>query len=386
MLPSKRTTIVAVLSFLLAAGCGGSHEGSNGATHEAVSAPVATVTETLQPVLHEAVGTIQAKADGTISAKIMGTVRKIHVKEGDRVNAGDLLVTLDPRQVSAQFSQARAAVSEARNAAVAAAAAEEAARANAELASTTFERYQNLKKMDSVSAQEYDEVVSRYRQAQSALKQTEEMAQAAQDRVKQAESGMSAAAVSNEDATVSAPFDGTIGNKLIAEGDLATPGRPLLTIESITGFEMAIDLPETLFKSVSVGQVISIRVPALNDLPLSGTISAVSPAADARSRSFLVKVELPEDAPVHTGMFARAGFPVGEERLILVPAGAVLHQGHLTGIFILDGENIARFRLIRTGRELEEGVEVLSGLKSGARFVSEPSPVLSDGTPVEVRS
>jgi RND family efflux transporter MFP subunit len=386
MLPSKRYLILFTLSLIMLTACGDSHDASHDAARDAVQAPVLTASETLQPLYHEAAGTIQARTAGTISAKLMGAVLEVHVKEGDRVNTGDLLVSIDTRQVSAQLEQAKAAVSEARQAAAAAEAAREAAQANADLAGATFERYEKLLTDDSVSQQEYDEVATRNRQAQSSLTQADEMAKAARHRVRQARSGLSAASVSHADATVQAPFDGTVVSKMIEAGDLASPGKPLLTLESTGGFEMAVDLPETLFKSVSLKQKVTIRVSALQDLAIEGRVSAISPSADARSRSFLVKVDLPDTAPVHAGMFARAGFPVGEEHLILVPAGAVLHQGHLTGVFILDDENIARFRLIRTGRELKEGVEVLSGLKSGTRFVGDPPPTLTDGTPVEARS
>lgn len=386
MLSSRRYLMLLTLSFIIFTGCGDSHDASHDASREAVKASVLTASETLQPVYHEAAGTIQAKTAGTISAKLMGTVLEVHVKEGNRVKSGDLLVSIDTRQVSAQLDQARAAVAEARQAAAAAEAAREAAQANADLAAATFQRYQKLLADDSVSQQEYDEVSTRNRQAQSALNQADEMSKAAGYRVKQAQSGLSAASVSHEDAMVRAPFDGIVVSKMIEAGDLASPGKPLLTLESAGGFEMAVDLPETLFKTVAVGQKVTIRVSALQDLSIIGEISAVSPAADARSRSFLVKVDLPDTAPVHAGMFARADFPVSEEHIILIPDSAVLHQGHLTGVFLLDDEDIARFRLIRTGRELEGGIEVLSGLKSGARFVSNPPPTLMDGTQVEVRS
>jgi RND family efflux transporter MFP subunit len=388
MLFMKRFFIFPLMLFLAAlVGCGDGHDADHTGSHgDAVAAPVATVSETLQPIIHEAAGTIQAKTAGTISAKLMGTVLDVHVKEGDQVKAGDLLVSIDTRQVSAQLDQARAAVSEARQAAAAAEAARDAAQASADLALATFQRYEKLRSTDAVSLQEFDEVATANRQAQSALTQAEEMARAAGYRVKQAQSGLSAASVSHGDATVKAPFDGVVVKKMVEAGDLASPGRPLLTLESTGGFEMAVDLPETLFKSVTLGDKVSIRISALQDLAIDGTISAVSPSADTRSRSFLVKIDLPRTAPVHAGMFARAGFPVGEEQVILIPPAAVLYQGHLTGIFLLDDENIARFRLIRTGRKLDEGVEILSGLTTGMRFVSDPPPTLVDGTPVEVRS
>jgi RND family efflux transporter MFP subunit len=388
MLLMKRFFIIFSVFFLAPlAGCGDSHDGSQAGSHgEAVPAPVLTATETIHPLLHEAAGTVQAKTAGTISAKLMGTVLEVHVEEGHQVKSGDLLVSIDTRQVSARLDQARAAVSEARQAAAAAESARNAAQASADLAAATFQRYQKLLSSDSVSQQEYDEVVTRNRQAESALTQAGEMAQAARYRVKQAESGLSAATVSHGDASVRAPFDGVVVRKMVEAGDLASPGLPLLTLESTGGFEMAVDLPETLFKTVTVGKKASIRVSSLQDLDIDGTVSVVSPSADTRSRSFLVKLDLPDSAPVHAGMFARAGFSVGEEQLILIPAEAVLHQGHLTGIFLLDDENIARFRLIRTGRELDGNIEVLSGLTPGIRFVSDPPPTLVDGTPVEVRS
>jgi len=388
MLFMKRLFIYASILFLAALpGCGDGHDASSTAPHgEGVQAPVLTASETVQPLFYEAAGTIQAKTAGTISAKIMGTVLEVHVKEGDRVKAGDLLVSIDTRQVSALLQQATAGVSEARQAAAAANAARDSAQANADLAAATFQRYQKLLADNSVSQQEYDEVATRNRQAQSALTQAGEMAKAAGYRVKQAESGLSAASVSHGDATVKAPFDGIVVSKMVEAGDLASPGRPLLTLESTVGFEMAVNLPESLFKTVAEGQSVSIRVAALQNLVIDGRISAISPSADTLSRSFLVKLDLPDNAQVHAGMFARASFSVGEEKLILIPASAVLHQGQLTAVFLLDDDDIARFRLIRTGRQLEGGVEVLSGLKPGSLFVSEPPPTLVDGSPVEVRS
>ena len=381
----KLHTFIAFLLITLILGCGDKRESVHSGSRGVLKVPVAASVETIHPVFHEVAGTIQAMTAGTLSAKIMGTVQTVHVKEGDRVKAGDLLVSIDNRQVAAQFEQARAAVSEATQGAAAAESAEEAARAGAELAAATYERYQKLLADDSVSRQEYDEITARYQQAQAALKQAQKMAAAARARVRQAESGLSAASVTNKDAAVTAPFDGIIKDKLIEAGDLATPGRPLLTIESETGLEMAVDLPETLFGSVEVGRPVTIHVSA-NDLSLTGQVAAVSPSADAQSRSFLIKIALPKSRGVHAGMFARAMIPTGEETLLLVPESAVMQQGHLTALFILDEKQTARFRLVRTGRKIDNTVEIVSGLKPGARYVTRPPPTLSDGTTVEAAS
>ena len=382
MTSTKLHTCIVLLLIITLTACGDKKESGHSNSHNGVKVPVATAEETKIPMYHEAVGTIQAMTTGTISAKIMGTVRSVHVKEGDRVHTGDLLVSIDNRQVSAQFAQAQAAVSEATQGAAAAESAKEAARAGADLATATYERFQKLLADESVSRQEFDEVTARYQQAKAALKQAQEMVAAAHARVRQAESGLKAASVTNKDAAVTAPFDGIIKDKLIETGDLASPGRPLLSIESETGLEMAVDLPETLFGSVEVGRPITIHIPA-NNLTLTGQVSAVSLSADAQSRSFLIKIALPETPRVHAGMFARALIPKGEETLLLVPESAILNQGHLTGIFILDDQQNARFRLVRTGRTVNDSVEIVSGLKPGIRFVTKPPPTLADGDNVE---
>lgn len=374
MSSSKLHTLVAILLTILFAGCGDTKDSGHSTSQTSVRAPVTTAEEVVLPMYHEAAGTIQAKNAGTISAKLMGTVQAVHVKEGDQVKAGDLLISIDDRQVAAQLAQAKAAVSEAIQGVSAADSGKIAAQAGADLADATFERYRSLLADSSVSQQEYDEVANRQQQAQSALKQAQHMATAARSRVRQAESILAAATVADKDASVRAPFDGIVSAKLIEAGDLATPGKPLITLESETGFEMAVDLPETLFGSVDVGGPVTIRIPALNDLALAGQVSAMSPTANAQSRSFLVKITLPENALVHAGMFARAEIPTGEERLLLIPQSAVLYQGHLTGIFILDDRETARFRLVRTGRNINDAVEIISGLKSGTRFVAHPPP------------
>ena len=378
----KLHTFVVLLLTILFLGCSDRNDTGHSGSQNGVRVPVAMAEETTHPVYYEAVGTIRAMTAGTLSAKIMGTVRTVHVKEGDRVKAGDPLVSIDNRQVAARFAQAQAALSEATQGAAAAESARDAARAGAELATATYKRYQRLLADNSVSHQEYDEVTARYQQAQAALKQAQQMAAAANSRVRQAESGLKAASVTNKDASVTAPFDGTVKDKLIETGDLATPGRPLLTLESETGLEMAVDLPETLFGSVEVGRPITIHISASN-LSLTGRVAAVSSSADAQSRSFLIKIALPETKGVHAGMFARALIPTGEETMILVPESAVRHQGHLTSIFTLDDKQTARFRLIRTGRDIDDTVEIVSGLKPGSRFVTMPPPTLSDGDIVE---
>jgi RND family efflux transporter MFP subunit len=194
---------------------------------------------------------------------------------------------------------------------------------------------------------------------------------------------VSAAGVASDDAAILAPYDGIVTAKLSEVGDLATAGTPFFTLESMGGYRVDVVLPEAYFSAVRLNQTVMIRIPSLGDQPLEGSVETIVPVADQRSRSFLVKIRLPVDGAAKSGMFARVVIRTGEERIMLIPASAVVPQGQLTGIFIVDDNQIARFRLIRAGRRFDDAVEIITGLNEGQRFVLSPPPALVDGAHVE---
>ena len=345
--------------------------------------PVAIAQMTDQPIIYEAVGTVQPGIRSNLASKLLGTIEAIHVREGDRVKQGDTLVLIDQRQVNAALRMAEASLSEAKKGLTAAISASDAARASEKLALATYERYLKLKKDDSISAQEFDEIEARYGQAKAALGQADAMIEAATARIKQAEAGLATARVNRKDAVITAPHDGIITGKMVDKGDLAKPGTPLLALETTRGFCVDVVLPETYIDYVQPRQKVSVRVPALKTGPLEGNVCTIVPSADPRSRSFIVKINLPIDRKVRSGLFARAEIPMGHSKKLLIPQEAVVTRGQLTGLYLIDSDNIAHFRLIRLGKTLGDSVEVLSGLKQGDRYVVEPTPKLQDGVKVE---
>ena len=259
----------------------------------AVKVAVATVRAGIWPLVFEAVGTVQAETTSTVAAKLMGTITSVRVREGDRVRQGDVLVTIDERQVDAQRQQAEAPLSEARQVEQGTRAAREAATAGAELAAATHRRYLAMLSQESVSRQEFDEVDARQRQARAALAQSEDMQKAAAHRVRQAEAALAAASVSAGDAMVRAAFDGIVAAKMVDPGDLAVPGKPLLNLEKTGGHRVDIQVPEAYVRSVHSGQSVTARLERPATSSMEGVIDIVAPAADPSSRSFLVKVRLP---------------------------------------------------------------------------------------------
>ena len=145
-------------------------------------------------------------------------------------------------------------------------------------------------------------------------------------------------------------------------------------------------LPERHIQSVDLGLQVEVVIPALQDVHLTGTIGRIVPAADERSRSFMIKVQLPEDPRIRSGMFARVLIPVGSAGMLLLPQLAIKAEGQLDGVFIIDEEQFARFRLVRLGKQFGDSVEILSGLTSGERYVVVPPLELRNGDKVEVTS
>ncbi len=381
-----QSLMIAIVSItLLLTACGNSIEPGNTppGAGQTIQAPVAEAQISQEPFLYEAVATINARTASTISAKLMGTVQKVHVQEGDPVKKGDLLVTLDARTVTAQLQQAQAGLREARRAATSAKSSRDVASAAADLAVATYKRYQELLKENSVSQQEFDEMQSRSRQAQAALAQAEAMVEASRSRVQQAEAAVQQATLAKKDAQVTAPYDGQVVEKMIDEGDLASPGVPLLTIEQEGLFCADLVLPERHIQSVKVGMPVKVKVPALDDLETTGEVGRIIPAADAQSRSFQIKVGMPEDLTFKSGMFARVFIPIGGTGILLVPETAVVHEGQLTGVYVVDKDKTARFRLVRTGKSYGDRLEIISGLKDGQMYITKLPATLKDGMTVE---
>lgn len=385
----KSSAAVCMLAIsLLAAACGEKIE--PGTTSEkskpAVKIKVAVASVSRQPLLYQAVGTVAARTVSTLSGKLMGTVTGVHARVADMVKKGDILVTIDDEQVAAGLHQAEAALGEARRGLDAVRSARETARASKSLARATYHRYQQLMQEDSVSKQEFDEFAARYRQATSSLKRAEAMAKAARFRVQQAEAALRSAQARNRDLSVRAPYDGIVTDKMVEEGDLASPGTPFLKLEKIGDFEVKLIVPEVYNQQVQPNQALAVNIPSLPSLRLKGKVRNISPAADQTTRTFSVNVTLPPEKTIKSGLFARVDIPVGEAGIITLPNSALVRRGQLTGFYLLDSQQTAHFRLVRTGKILGDRVEIITGLEEGDRYVVEPLLNIEDGTRVEVQS
>ncbi|MFQ5741047.1 MAG: efflux RND transporter periplasmic adaptor subunit [Acidobacteriota bacterium] len=391
----KRHVGMAGLGLVLwmAAGCGEEKKPpAQTDSPSTVVTPVETVREETLPVTYEATGTVKSRLGATLASKVMGQVTAIHVREGDSVQAGQLLLEIDSREATSRVSQAKAGLKEARNALEqitlaidAADSARTAAEANAELASSTYRRFHELVERGSVSAQEFDQASARYKAARAEARRADKTLQSlraekkqTQARIEQAKASLTIAETALSYTRVRSPFSGRVTRRHVEIGDLAAPGVPLLTVESRRyRLEAAVD--ESQLPHIRSGQVVSVKMDALSQ-NVEGVLDAIVPSTDPVSRSFTVKVNLPELPFLTSGMFGRAAFSTQPRKALTVPVSSLVEQGQLTGVWVLDGKDRVRFRLLKSGAAYDGRREILSGLKEGERVIVKPAGDLRDGT------
>lgn len=317
----------------------------------------------------EAVGTLRAAETSQLAAQMMGNIVEIRVREGDHVQRGQVLAVIDDAQPRAALDRATAAD-------MAAQQEISASESDFSLAEATFKRYQTLYDRKSVSPQEFDEIKARYQAARA----RHEMARAAQA---QAEAVLQQARTAFSYAHIVAPFDGLVTERKADVGTLASPGMPVFTVEDLRRYRLQATVNETDLRFVRQGQQVSVSIDAIGGRELKGKVVEIVPAADPGSRTFLVKVELPSDPALRSGLFGRAQITRGVRTALLVPRTAIVERGQLQGIYVLDQNGIVGLRYITLGKPSAQQVEVLAGLQLGEMLVGDPGGRELSGKKIE---
>jgi len=373
-----------LISLVLLTSCGNEPPRSSAALPSTpVAVQVSTISAQQWPDVYEATGTVRARTSATISSQVMGYVEQVSVQVGDRVREGQILVTLDARELEEAVRGAEAGCAEVRSAIPEAESAVAAAKANLDLAQITFKRIEDLAAKKSISNQEFDEASARLKAAQANYEMARSKRAQLDPRLARAEQELRSAAIMRDYARVAAPFSGIVTARSVEPGNLATPGAPLLTIEQDGVYRLEASVDESRLPSARAGATVEVALEGL-DHKLNARVSEVVPAVDAASRSSIVKIDLPPIPQLRSGMFGRAFFPLASRSVVAVPASAIVERGQLQSVFVAE-EGTARTRLITTGQRSKDAVEVLSGLNVGERIVTPIPAGLEDGARLEVR-
>jgi RND family efflux transporter MFP subunit len=347
-----------------------------------VAVQVVSVTTQDWPTSYEATGTIRARTTATISSKVMGYVQKVSVQVGDRVRQGQELITLDARDLDVSLRRAEAGGAEVQSAIPELENATAAAKANLDLAQTTFKRMEELASKKSISNQELDEASARLKAAQANYDMVRSRRSQINSKMAVVEQEVRAAGIMRDYAKLAAPFSGVVITRTVEPGNLATPGVPLLTIEQDGLYRLEASVDESKLATVRVGQAVEVVLEA--DRKLNARVSEIVPSVDAASRTYIVKLDLPATPQLRTGMFGRAIFPLGMQKVVAVPLAALMERGQLQSVFVVE-DSVAHTRLVTTGRRTSGAVEVLSALNAGEKVVLPVPAGLQDGSRVEVR-
>ncbi len=293
-------------------------------------------------------GSVEAARQAVLAAQVPGNVVELNAKAGDRVRAGQLLVRIDARAAEQGAAASAAQVA--------------AARAALDVAAQEVTRKRQLYAKNYIAKAALDQAEGQYRAAQAQVN-----AQAAQARAAQAQTGFH---------EVRAPFDGLVSAVTIERGDMAMPGRPLLTVYDPAALRVTAAVPSAALRTGVQGVQVALATQAG---PVTPTRVQVLPTVDAASLTQQVRADLPGDlANVVPGQFARLSLPGAGATLndtphrLFVPQAAIVRRAEMTGVYVLNGQGEPLLRQVRLGPVQGDRVEVLSGLSAGERVVTTP--------------
>jgi RND family efflux transporter MFP subunit len=309
-------------------------------------APVSVTAVTIEPTTIDsgisAAGALTSKNTSVLSSKVMGKVVALPVNEGDYVSQGALLLRIESGEISAQLYQAQAAFNKAK---------------------LQYERIKSLFDQNASTQMEMDQATLGFESAKA---------------------GLNAAKAMESYTVITAPISGRIVEKRINLGEMALPGQPILRIEDNKNLRLEVTVKEEDIRSVQPGKSVTVRIGALPGKEIKARVAQVVPASDMRTHSFVVKIDLPADKDMITGMYGKAFFSTGARKAVLVPRSAIVNMSGLSGVYIVSPDGNAVFQMVQTGEPQGEMIEAVSGLKAGDKVILTGQAMNIDGRKVMI--
>lgn len=298
-------------------------------------------------------GMVRGRYETALSFQVGGKIISRDVQTGSLVRAGDVLMTLDPKDIVEQSRSAEAQVS--------------SAKAQLQLAKANLDRYSELFKAEAIAAVVLDQYKTQCDAAQAAYDVAIAQAQQSQNAL--------------DYTTLTANADGVISDVQAEVGQVVAAGQSVLTLVQTGELEVVVDIPENKISAVQIGQRVSINFWATNDI-VSGTVREIAPMADSASRTFTIKISLPSMQSVQLGMTANVSIREGSSNAIILPMSAIYQTGDSAQVWLVNGDKVKLKRVEVTAFD-DNNVQV-RGLKSGDVVVVAGVNKLRDGQEVRV--
>ena len=310
----------------------------------------ATVRSTSEATSQAFDGVVEALRSSVVAAQVAGAIVELNVKAGDQVKAGQSLLRIDARAADQNAAASDAQV--------------RSAQALLDMARKDFDRQKQLFDKQYISQAALERAESQFKatQAQSA-------SQMAQANAARTQSGLH---------LLRAPFAGVVADVPVALGDMALPGKPLLTLYEPGAMRVTVALPQSLLGTPAAG--IKVEIPGLPEaqrwiVPAAAQLQWL-PTVDAATHTVQLRINLPPlQQGLAPGLFARVWVPLGgndQAARLFVPSSAVLRRAEMTGVYVIDAKGMAQLRQVRLGRSQGQTVEVLSGVSAGERIALDP--------------
>lgn len=283
------------------------------------------------PLTYPAESVVEAVRQATVAAQVAGRILDVRAEPGQRVRAGEVLMHIDAREAAEGVAGARAQLAQAQ---------------------ANYNRTQNLHRQKFVSAAALDKAAADLEAARAA-------------------SGQAGAGLSH--ATVAAPIAGLIAQRHVEIGEMAAPGKPLVTVFDPQGLRVIASVPQYKLADVRAAKTARVEFPETSKW-LDAARVEVLPTLDAKSHTVTARVYLPAEAEgIVPGMAARVHFVTGRAIKLTVPPHAVVRRGEVSAVYVVDANGQARLRQVRLGEAVAGGdLEVLAGLAAGDQISLEP--------------
>jgi RND family efflux transporter MFP subunit len=302
--------------------------------------------------------------------KAVARVTAIHVKPGEKVKEGQVLISLDSSDYEAGIRQAEAALEMAQ-------AAKRANDVNKATAKANYERTLMLHEGGAVSDSQLEAAKAQYDALNSG---------SAEAAVQQAQAALQQALDNIGNCTIKAPISGVVGSIALSLGEMANLQSPAAIISDTSQLEVEIQVSESEISYVQEGSEVEVMISAVSPDSFKGVVASVSVAADPASKNYKVKITMDNpEGQIKSGMFAQVFLStVSESNALCVPRNAVIPKGSQSVVYIVDEESRARMQVVETGIENSKYIQISKGLKEGQEVIEKGNTLVSDGSKVRV--
>lgn len=342
------------------------------------------------------IGTLAAREEVVVSAEVAGRVSKLARDLGDRVSAGGPLVELDQEKLEYRAQGQRAALDQARAKYGAAAEGElpplervpEVVSTAAQLADAQqrLDRAKSLASRSLLPQSDLDAAVTRLHTARAAYDQALASARQLRADIQAQQSSVRLAERELRDATIRAPFEGFVAERLVSLGQFVQPQTAVMRIVRLHPLKLTAEVPERFAPWIETGREIGVRVDAYPGQVTRGRLVRISPSVNLKSRAFAIEGEVPNpEGRLKPGTFARVQITTDHvDRAVTVPAAAVQSRYGTSRVFVLAGSQLTG-REVVLGDRIDDRVEVTQGLQAGTPIVAGDVEQLTDGMKVTTK-